>query len=1358
MTGEQELGVAESEQSSNIQVSEERPTHIVGVGASAGGLEALERLFEAMPPQTGMAFAVVQHLSPDFKSLTDELLGRRTRIPIHRVEDGMEMRRDAIYLLPPKKNMIVVDGKLRLTDKDPREMLHLPIDHFFRSLAQDAGERAIGIVLSGTGSDGSRGIRDIHEAGGLVIAQTPESAKFDGMPKSAVHTRAVHFVLPPEEIPTALLRYIKHPLGQERALAALSEPVAPESAMESLFRLLRDAYDIDFSHYKPETVARRTQRRLLLKHAHDLEDYVSRLARDTDELNALYRDLLIGVTRFFRDRDAWENLQQSVLGPMIDALPNGEELRIWVAGCATGEEAYSLAILVHECFEARKRPVAAKIFATDVHRASLEQAAAGVFSDSALADLAPGWRTRYFVRKGDEYQVTSDLRQTIVFAQHNLVRDAPFTRIDLITCRNLLIYLKPIAQRKILSLFHFGLRSRGVLFLGPSESPGELSEEFDVLDGHWKVYRKRRDVRLPNDVKLPSAIRQANGAGVLGMPMPAAPAGLDGQLLGAYDVLLDEFMPPSFLVDEKRELIHSFGGASQYLKLRDGRFSKDVLDMVEPELRVALAGALPRAFKEQAPVIYKNLRVLTSSGEQVINVTVKPVANRRNGTVQALVCLSQPEETRAPTTTREIDLGEASREHMLSLESELRFTKENLQATIEELETSNEELQATNEELVAANEELQSTNEELHSVNEELYTVNGEYQKKIAELTELTADVDNLLSSSQIHTIFLDRGLRIRKFTPSIAETFNLLPQDLGRRIDSFTHGIDDDKLLNEIQEVLRSTTLFEKQVRDHKGNWFLLRIVPYQKAKIIDGVVLTLIDISSLKTAQAATAQKDQQLAAILKTSPNFLCVKDLSLRYIVADDAYRSLLGQDPVGKTAREIFPPEIAETLDSLDRRAVAEGTAQEAEMVLPLRQGPRFFLGTHFPLRDDLGRIIGVSSVKTDITQLKEVEAQAREAVRQRDQFLAMLSHELRNPVAAILNAATVLEMMGPDAGSKQNWHSLIERRARHMARLLDDLLDVSRVTQGKIEIRKEIVDLRSVAQEAVEQVRSTLDERCLQLSIGMPAQPVFVDGDPDRLQQIYANLLLNACKYTPAKGHIGLTLEQTDVHAVVRINDSGCGIAPDMLEKVFELFVQANAEHARGGIGVGLTLVRSLVQLHGGQVTAQSEGPGKGSEFIVRLPLAQRGAQAATPAAASRTTSHRARLLLIEDDADICESLQLILQNMGYTVRSVRDGESALAAFEQELPDVALVDIGLPGMNGNELARRVRQRWNNERLKLIAVTGYGQQADRRATREAGFDHHLTKPLKLDDLTRLLDKMSAGVTANGQLADGMKTDD
>lgn len=1314
------------------------PTAIVGVGASAGGLEALEAFFDHMPIGSGLAFVVVQHLSPDFKSLMDELLSRHTKIHIHRVVDGMEVAADSIYLIPPKKEMIISGGRLLLTDKDPAQSLTLPIDVFFRSLAQDMGNRSIGVILSGTGSDGSRGIRAIHEAGGLVFVQDPETAKFDGMPRSAVDTGVVDYVRAPEELPMAILKHVAQP--EYDPLKGQTASTVSEEGINAIFRILRDEYGIDFSHYKQSTVMRRVERRLQLNQSLDLDDYVEQLRDNSQEVNSLYKDLLIGVTEFFRDSEAFERLEKEVIPQLLERLPSRDEMRIWVAGCGTGEEAYSIAILLDEAFTRRGRPNNAKIFATDVHRASLEFASAGVYEQSSLARVSPDRLKMYFVRRGSHYHVSQDLRKTIVFAPHNVIKDAPFTKLDLISCRNLLIYFQPIAQKKVLSLFHFGLKAGGVMFLGPSESPGEIADEFEVIDSHWRMFRKRRDVRLPADMRLPLSPGYLHSRPRATPVSPSGTAYPDMELLRAYDVLLAEYVPPSLLVNSKRELVHTFGGAGRFVTPPDGRISQDVLDMVHKELKLVLTGAIQRASKEMVPVIYTGVHIEFAEGVEELKVRVSPISTRDSSQPYMLISLESVAKQSARHDQQEqVDMRRASENQMRSLEIELRYTKENLQATIEELETSNEELQATNEELVASNEELQSTNEELHSVNEELYTVNAEHQRKIAQLSQLTSDMDNLLESIDVGTVFLDRDLCIRKFTPHITEVFHILPQDVGRRIDSFASNIDYDDLVEDVAKVFESRQAREQQVQDRQGKWYLLRLLPYYSGQEVEGVVVTLIDVAQLK----ATESELRLMSKVFQDAADPIIIEDLSGKILFVNEEAERAYGwsqDEMLGNSVTLLWPDEERGRSERLRKQCMSSDAVRNVETRRKTKAGQvQPVLLTLSLLTNDRNEPIAIASIAKDITSQKVAEAKSQEAVRRRDEFLAMLSHELRNPLSAVVNATYLLDGRHADGHGASEPRRVIHRQTQQMSRLLDDLLDVSRVTQGRIEIRREPSDLRHALESAVEVMSPQIKSRDLRFHVDIGSEPLFVDGDLTRLQQVASNLLTNAMKYTPAGGEIWLSAGQEEREVVLRIRDTGEGIPTDMLESIFDFFVQAGGtlDRSDGGMGVGLTLVRSLVEMHEGTVVAHSKGPGQGSEFVVRLPVCDQSETVSGDP--QQEPSHQAagRILIIEDNADSREMLRSILELDGYGVEVAEDGHRGLQAIEQGRFDTALVDIGLPGMDGYEVAKRVRRDPKHAKLRLIALTGYGRSTDRQASREAGFDEHLVKPLDPRELTRVL---------------------
>jgi two-component system CheB/CheR fusion protein len=1433
--------------------------YLVGVGASAGGLEALQRLFERIPLTGQMAFVVVQHLSPDFKSLMDELLTPHTKLQIHRAEDGMLVEADHIYLMPPKNEMIVSGGRLLLTERDPSKGLSLPIDSFFRSLAEDVGTRGIAVVLSGTGSDGSRGIRSVHEAGGLVIAQTESSAKFDGMPRSAVDTGIVDLVLAPEDIGDTLVKYLEHD-------GRLGDPEAPPESgdvMGRIFELLKGQSGIDFSDYKGSTVGRRIERRLLLTESRDLDDYVARLGKDPAELGALYKDLLIGVTRFFRDPELFQRLSGEVIPQLVAA--STDEVRVWVPAVASGEEAYSLAMLIDDAFRQAGRPAVFRIFATDVHRPSLEVASAGFYPPESLVHLPVELRDRYFERHGDGYQVSSDLRGHIVFAHHNALRDAPFTRLDLVSCRNFLIYLKPPAQRRVLALFHFGLKTGGVMLLGPSETPGPLAEEFSVLDSRWKLFRKSRDVRIPDvSISSPGVTAALNARPV----MTRQPAE-DPRVVRGREALLGRYTPPTLLVDESGRLLHSFNGGGDFLSQRDGRPSLNVLELLDGNLRFAVSGALKRTQKDRNPVTYS--AVETSSGkERRVRVVVSVVPGEGRGDECYSIAF---EEERAAAPDSPVPLTSVDnlmKDRLTAVEGELRVTKENLQATIEEMETSNEELQATNEELIASNEELQSTNEELHSVNEELYTVNAEYQAKISELTELTADMNHLLEATEVHTIFLDSGLRLRKFTPKVAQTFNLLPQDLGRRIDAFAHNLRDDGLIRDLEQVAAGGPPVEREVLDRQDRPHFLRVLPYRTAQQeIDGVVVTLVDLSALKRAKQELAtseeryrtlvravsailwttdaqgtfsapqpewerytghgfdvhrgdgwlqavhpddrerireewgaavkerrvfettgrllskshgdyrmfvaraapllddrgqvrewvghiidvhdartseqvlhRKEAQLQAILDHAPAFIWVKDPGGRYLVASRECRSLMGvscDELVGKTDYDLLPVTVADQLRASERHSLETGETTESEEIVVVAGQPRTFLIVKFPLRDEQGQTYALAGIATDITERKRDAEEIRKAVERRDQFLAMLSHELRTPLGAILNAADLLER-GTGQRPPSYARDVIRRQTRHMAKLVDDLLDVGRVTRDQLVLDARLVDVRGIVEEVVETLRPEADRRGLQLELLVPNEDMPVRGDGARLRQIFTNLINNAVGYTPS-GRVQVAMHNGGPHIAVAVKDTGMGLSTEELNRVFELFYQTPQalDRKRGGLGVGLTLALKLARLHGGDITAESAGQGKGATFTVIFPRAE-GAPDELPAD-SRRPEAGLRIVLVEDNEDIRDTLQDLLRLEGHEVVAEAEGIKGAEAIVERCPDVAIVDLGLPGMDGFAVAKQVRAARGSS-VRLIALTGYGGREDRMETAGAGFDRHLVKPVDHDMLMRVLAEIAA----------------
>lgn len=904
----------------------DRPLTIVGIGASAGGLEALERFFNSAPAEPGMAFVVVQHLSPDFKSLMGELLGKHTRMRVETVKDGDVVEPNRVYLNPPRSVLTLgADGRLHLRPNPEGPGPHFPIDDFLQSLAVAAGEDSVGIILSGTGSDGMRGMRAVKEAGGMIMVQEPSSARFDGMPRSAMSTGLVDHVVPPDAMAERLLRYV------DRVPVPPPEPSADrevEVEVGRILEVLQEQQNIDFSGYKESTVLRRIDRRMAAVQAETLGEYRELLAGSPREMATLRKELLIGVTKFFRDTQTFEYLSDQIIPRVIENGNPKEPVRAWVAGCATGEEAYSYAMLFADYIERAQRSFDVQIFATDVDRDAIDFGSIGAYPESIAADVPPEMLDKYFERRSDTYLVKSRIRQMVVFATQNLIQDPPFTRMDLISCRNLLIYLRPELQQKVLSLFAFGLRPGGHLVLGSSESVGEMSDRFETVDSKTKVYRSRgnRRASLPGGIQLPH--RQPEQLAARDLSRRRRPSRTDDEVAvqDSTEILLQSFVPTCVLVDEERQLIHVFNDASNLVKLPTGSSSLDILKLVERRLGTVLGSLLQRAFGGGPPeLVYPDAGTHPDTGGRLdVRVRLLPT-DHSTGRRFALVFFESsardtaltgapPRRSAAQETDAEQQLG--------AMEQELKSTRENLQATIEELETSNEELQATNEELLASNEELQSTNEELQSVNEELYTVNAEYQKKIDELTELTTDMDNLLRSSNIGTVFLDSQLCVRKFTPTAGEYVNLITADIGRPMHHISTRLQGTQLHRALEQILGAPRNIEFEARvEGTDHWVLVRLNPYRDASDQQrGVVVTFVDITELKGAQGM-----QQ--SILDSLLEHVAVIDGDGVIVHVNEAWRSF---------AEENGAPPGASSFDGSNYleicRAAADDGDQDAALV------------------------------------------------------------------------------------------------------------------------------------------------------------------------------------------------------------------------------------------------------------------------------------------------------------------------------------------------------------------------------------------------------------------------------------------
>ena len=1205
---------------------------IVGVGASAGGLEAFTALLKELPADSGLALVFAQHLAPAHESMLAEILQRATSMPVAEARDESPLEPNRVYVLPPACSIVLRDGRLRLTPR--AEGQHHPIDHLFESLAASEGHRAIGVVLSGTASDGTAGLAAIKAAGGITFAQD-ETAMHDGMPRSAIAAGCVDFVLPPASIARELLRIARHPY-----VAQADTDFSADQDIDQVLDILHRGSGVDFTQYKSNTLRRRILRRIVLQKLASFAEYAHFLRENPREGEALYQDILIGVTDFFRNPEAFEALKTKVFPRIFKDRGRKDPVRVWVLGCSTGEEAYSLAIVLAEYASEAASVAPLTVYATDLNTIGIEKSRTGFYPKSIAQDISAQRLRQFFVESAGSYRVTKAIRNMCIFARHNVLTDPPLSRMDLVSCRNVMIYMEPALQRKLLPVLHYALRPEGFLFLGPSETIGASRALFELEDSKHKIYSKkpgtvRLEQSFPVGPYTPLSLeRPEHWRGAPKVYAPDASREADRQLLARY-------VPAGVLVDDEGEVLQFRGDTGLYLAPAPGKASLNVLKMAREGLLVSLRGLLRRARREESPVREEGVRIKSNGGHHDVTLCVIPLGRSQTSGRCYWIMFESPVRARVVgardgrggkrpgAAAEEAAARREADKHINRLTQELSATREYLQSVIEQQEAANEELQSANEEVQSANEELQSINEELEtsreeiqSSNEELTTVNQELQNSNEELSRLNSDLINLFSSVQMAIVMVWRDLRIRRFTPMAEKLFNLISTDVGRAIGDIKLNFNVSDLPRQLSEVIDTGTTRELEVQGEDGRWYLLRLRPYRLVdNQIDGAVVALLDIESVKQNRAVLERQ----ARLLEQSHEAVFVHKMDGSIEYWNHGAELLYGftkEEALGNLTQQLLNKDTG-THAALNEALKREG-CWTGELVHRTKDGPEIVVDSIQVALSEGGREL-VLETNRDVTERKRLEEALRRRVeelgvadRHKNEFLAVLAHELRNPLAPLRNAVEIMRTVpaGDPRGVRAN--ELVERQVATLARLVDDLLDTARINRGQVQLRRETLELQPVLARAIETTRSMIEARRHRLSVGTPVAPVIVDGDATRLEQVFANLLNNAAKYTPEGGEISVTMDVAPAEAAgaasqvaVRVRDTGMGIAPDMLPQVFELFTQADRSlaHSQGGLGIGLSLVRSLVQLQGGRVTAHSEGLGRGSEFVVYLPLRSAGHQ-----------------------------------------------------------------------------------------------------------------------------------------------------
>ena len=1327
---------------------------IIGIGASAGGLTALQRFLPAFEPDTGMAFVVVMHLAPDRESMLGTILQRDCRMPVVTVTERTQIEADHVYVISPALALEMSDGHLSVAPQTAIEKRRRAIDTFFRSLAFAHRERAIGIVLSGSGDDGAQGLKRLKETGGVAIAQSPEDAEFNSMPNAAIESGAVDFVLPVAEMPSKLtalwnnarsIQLPDPPADLDVQRSSPSAEMLAEEALQSIKALLRERTGHDFANYKRGTVLPRLERRMQVRSVPDLVSYRKLLESDKNETHALLQDMLISVTNFLRDPAAFESLSNS-LKEQVKNQSRTEPYRAWIAGCATGEEAYSVAIVLQETLHDSRRPIT--IFASDIDQRAITAARVGLYPGSITADLNERRLRDFFKADPQGFRVTKTIRDCIVFSVHNMLGDAAFTRMDLICCRNVLIYLNREAQEQVLKSFHFALQPGGLLFLGSAETADACPHLFEALDKSNRVYRVITVKGVRQLPPLPSRVPVIE-------PLPvhqeiAVTANRPLALL--HERVLRELSPASILVDSDDTVLHVSERAFHLLRLPEGAPTSKLMALARVELRAELRAVISRAFATGKSAGSAPISLQINGQAHWVVLSARPSKQvAPQGLV--LVVFDEFEENLAPDGQP----GATRNPVIEALETELQETQNRLRGMVgesttstEELRASNEELQTINEELRSTTEELETSREELHALNEELSTVNAELTIRIDEAAKANDDFQNLMTSVDIGTVFVDRQMLLKRFTPQAASLFNLLPADIGRPLMDIRHRLDYEALSDDISDVLRDLKRVDREVRSDRGRWYMVQIAPYRTTEDkIEGAVIALVDVTARRNAEDQLRATERRMARVAESMRDYAIItmdaQGVMESWSKGAERIFGYTEEEAVGQPFLTLFVPEERQTGEAQNelQRAMTSGRCDDDRWHLR-KDGQRIFCsGITTPMHLD-GRH-GFAKIARDITDVEVREQRRNQALASeriageklqqantlKDQFLAMVSHELKNPLSIIqMNAQLLSHAPGIASNPRmlRSAHSIVSA-VSSQSQLVNDLLELSRANVGKVTLAPAVVDVADLVRNVLDAARSDALAKGIALVDRIESAPMFVD--PIRIEQIVWNLVGNAIKFTPDGGTLEVTLASKDFVVKLEVADSGIGIKADELPHIFDMFRQAGnaATLSAGGLGIGLALVKQLAELHHGSVEAQSSGIGRGTTFKVKLPRVM--GKSDSQDVANNIVLAGARLLVIDDDPDYLYAFAELLTRQGALVTAATNAEDGLAHAKQSQFDLITTDAVMSGHDGFWLQAQLAGDPATSNIPVFAITGIG----RLKALAAGFKVALDKPLDLEAFKR-----------------------
>jgi len=1173
------------------------PHHIIAIGASAGGMEEINSFFDHTPLD-GVSYVIVQHLSSDFKSRMVDLLAKHSKLMVEQAEDGMIVKSNQVYLIPSNKYMTIREGALYLTEKGKIQGPHLTINTFFESLATYYGKKAIAVVLSGLGADGTEGIKAIKKAGGMIMARDPEKSEFNSMPSHAIATGLVDFILEPAEMPGAIEDYIKldgdlvtHDRHDEKDLAAI-------------IGLIKERSPLDFSDYKQPTILRRTKRRASAHNFTTLGKYLDYLKTTPEEVDALAKEFLISVTSFFRDAVAFDFIQSKVLPDILARLSPEEELKMWIAGCATGEEVYSLAILIAEQLTGNLADTVVKLFATDIDSDALIHAGKGVYSKSISKIISPERLEKYFLKEGENYRIKPVIRKMVIFARHDMVKNPPYCNMHLISCRNVLIYMTPVLQKKIFLMMLFGLKKDGYLFLGSSENPLPIIKNLEVVNKKWKIYKNLETKRavsfdafsmpdLPDAKNTPSHFSSDLNKNINHNTLSEE---MQESLANKLDYL-------AVCVDENDQVVRSYGDTTKYLLNK--HFSTNLPELLPKPLAVAFNALSKKVLKTGANQVLNGIKI--KQGQHIVNVSLSVSSLTLKSREKLLWVTFNLDKAAVPVEKAAVyDEKIYLDQYIINLEEELRDLKDKLHSSNEKLDASNENLQSFNEELISANEEMQSTNEEMQSVNEELHTINSDYQLKNKELLEINDDLNNYFRSNVNGQLFIDNELRLMKFSPGTVKQINLLETDIGRPLSNISTNIKFETIIDDIKKVLAEGCVISKEIETNNGKWYQIMTMPYvqQADHRNNGAIITFNDISELKRIQQELDVSSKTLSMAIDSAAMGIWSVDAQTREFIPSSRLKELFGFHADEPMTYEATIARIDSKYQGLVTNAVeaAINRGQVCDVEFPLigfHDGKLRWVRANGNLTHDQdGKAGYFTGVMHDVT------ADKQDDIRKAD-FIAMASHELKTPLTTLQAYVQMLTAKAKKAGDNFSVGALDKAhiQVKKMSALINGFLNASSFEAGKIYLNEQPFEMNTLLKEIMEDMMLIRQSHPIAVTSDCN---IVVEADRDKIGQVITNFLSNAIKYSPKGKQINVSCKENGDMVEVGVTDEGHGIAPHDQERLFDRYYRIESDQTQNvsGFGLGLYLSAEIIQRHNGKVWVESE-MGKGSTFYFSLPLPQ---------------------------------------------------------------------------------------------------------------------------------------------------------